>query len=100
MRLRTGDRAYFVGYDYLTLGSEEIFNVGQIVVIADVDGEGAYKCFAIDDAGRVISMKGDTLFEEELLRLPFPRIPQTRLPYPFGDGNNEIERPRDGTRPL
>lgn len=91
-RFKCGDQVCFSDYSELLEGMEPVFHKGDLLVVAAVDGDGVLTCFPIDHWGRVISMKGDTIFPEEVLPLAYaPRVPRKRLPRPFGEMDNEIE---------
>lgn len=89
MHYRAGDRLYFLGYRHLLAEITPIFVEGQIVAVAEVLSDGELICFPIDDWGRVYSREGDTLFPEEVIRLPLTRIPLKRFPRPYGLADNE-----------
>lgn len=63
-----------------------ILHLGDAVVVAAVIGDDELHCFPIDGWGRVLSLKGETVFPEEVLRLPLPRVPSRELPPPYGAG--------------
>lgn len=89
MRFQVGDRCCFLGYRYALDEAEPIFFCGDMVATAKVDPDGVLLCFPIDGWGRVFSWQGETLFAEEVLRLPLPPIPKRRFPRPYGEGDNE-----------
>lgn len=86
MNFRMGDRLMFLGYQHLLPSMEPIFGKGDIIVVAAVMPDGELHCFPIDGWGRVFSFQGETVFAEEVLRLPLPRVPVKRLPVPYGRG--------------
>ena len=86
---RTGARLFFMGYSHQLPDVSPIFVKGQIVAVAEVMPGGELICFPIDDWGRVYSREGDTLFPEEVLRLPLTRVPSKRFPRPYGEADNE-----------
>lgn len=92
MQYRVGDRLYFLGYRHLLPDTAPIFFKGQLVAVAEVKADGELICFPIDDWGRVYSWEGDTVFDEEVLRLPLTPIPVRRFPRPYGQADNEGAR--------
>lgn len=86
MQYLIGDRLLFLGYQHLLPGLPPIFFRGDAIVVAAVMSDGELHCFPIDGWGRVFSWQGETVFEDEVLRLPLPRIPQTHLPPPYDIG--------------
>lgn len=90
MQFCVGDRCYFLRYAHLAEGVEPILSEGDMVTVAKVEPDDVLICFPIDGWGRVFSWEGETLFSEEVLRLPLPPIPTKRLPPPYGEGDNEM----------
>lgn len=86
MHYRVGDRLLFLGYQHLLPDMHPIFFKGDAIVVVAVMGDGELRCFPIDGWGRVYSLQGDTVFAEEVLRLPLPRVPTKQLPPPYGAG--------------
>lgn len=76
-QIGVGDRLYFLGYADAV--PYEILVPGQMVAVTEVRPEGEYAVFRIDDWGSVMSGEGETVFAEEVLRVPFPPIPLERL---------------------
>lgn len=92
MHYRVGDRLIFLGYQHLLPDLKPILNVGDAIVIAAMVGDDELHCFPIDGWGKVISTQGETVFPDEVLRLPLPRIPKKWLPPPYGAGEmHEID---------
>ena len=87
MRYRVGDRLLFLGYQHLLPEMEPIFFNGDVIVVAAVMDDEELRCFPIDGWGRVYSLQGDTVFADEVVRLPLPRVPQNRLPCPYCAGD-------------
>lgn len=79
-RIGIGDRLYFLGYADAV--PYEILALGQMVTVTEVRPDGEYAVFRIDDWGFVIEGEGETVFAEEVLRVPLPPVPIDRLP-PF-----------------
>jgi len=73
MRFQAGDRCCFLGYSDLPKGADPIFFQGDIIAVAKVEPDDVLLCFPIDGWGRVFSWQGETVFTEEVIRLPFPR---------------------------
>lgn len=92
MHYRVGDRLYFPGYRHLLPDMTPIFMKGQLVAVAEIRTDGELICFPIDYWGRVYSWEGDTVFDEEVLRLPLTPIPVSRFPRPDGQADNEGAR--------
>lgn len=86
MHYRTGDRLIFLGYQHSLPDMQPILHVGDAIVVAAVIGDDELQCFPIDDWGRVISLRGETVFPEEVVRLPLPGVPLLALPPPYGAG--------------
>lgn len=72
-----GDRLYFMGYADAV--PYEILAPGQMLAVTEVRPEGEYAVFRIDDWGCIMSNEGETVFAEEVLRVPLPPIPPERL---------------------
>lgn len=89
MRFQAGDRCCFLGYSNLPKGADPIFFQGDIIAVAKVEPDDVLLCFPIDGWGRVFSWQGETVFAEEVIRLPLPPIPMRRFPRPYGEGDNE-----------
>lgn len=76
-QIGVGDRLYFLGYADAV--PYEILTPGQMVAVTEVRPEGEYAVYQIDDWGSVMSSEGETVFSEEVLRVPLPPIPWERL---------------------
>lgn len=79
-----GDRLYFLGYSCPV--PSELLHYGQMLVVLAVFPDGVYAVVRIDDWGRPFSDLGETVFAEEVMKVPLPPIPVDRLPPPFGPG--------------
>ncbi|QXF12468.1 hypothetical protein [Sphingopyxis terrae] len=79
-----GDRLYFLGYRCPV--PSELLHYGQMLVVLAVFPDGVYAVVRIDDWGRALSDLGETVFAEEVMKVPLPPIPVDRLPPPFGRG--------------
>lgn len=78
MWFAAGDRFYFRGYTGLEEGMHPIFLPGMMGVVVEVEPCGAMKCFPINAEGEV-GPQGDTLFPDEMMRLPYPPLDLSRL---------------------
>ncbi|SBV33190.1 protein of unknown function [uncultured Sphingopyxis sp.] len=77
-----GDRLCFLRYSCPV--PSELLHPGQMVVVLAVFPDGVYAVVRIDDWGRPLSSLGETVFGEEVVKVPLPPIPLNRLPPPFG----------------
>lgn len=71
-----GERLIFWAYtDETVPASEHIFTPGQFLVVAAINDDGGLQCFPTDEDGKIVSHEGDTVFDEEVLRLFYaPRM--------------------------
>lgn len=86
LEITVGHRLYFRGYADDPPEQTPILRVAEIVIVAAVTSEGAFAVFPFDGHA-ADAERGETVFQEEVLLVPLPSIPMSRLPRPFGSGD-------------
>ncbi|PZU75812.1 MAG: hypothetical protein DI531_04135 [Brevundimonas sp.] len=73
--MRVGDQAVFRGYTKRFDDVPDVFWRGDVLVVADVDDEGIYRCEAVASDGSAIAGRSDMVFAEEIIPLNFTARP-------------------------
>ncbi|WP_312781039.1 hypothetical protein [Brevundimonas sp.] len=73
--MRVGDQAVFRGYTKRFNDVPDVFWRGDVLVVADVDDEGIYRCEAVASDGRAIAGRSDMVFAEEVIPLNYAARP-------------------------
>lgn len=70
-----GERLIFSGYADAPAAEDQIFTTGEFLVVAGISDDGGLQCFPTNEEGVITSHEGDTVFEEEIVRLTYaPRL--------------------------
>jgi|TARA_A100001518_G_C1227078_1_gene78796 hypothetical protein len=86
MKTQAGDQMCFQGYMSEPSEWQPNLSPGRIVVIFKDNGDGEYLVFPLSDEGQFDPLNGEVVFQEEMVKLPLPRLPRDALAAPFGTG--------------
>ncbi|MDG5748711.1 hypothetical protein P8Q88_11055 [Qipengyuania sp. XHP0207] len=86
MKTQVGEQMCFQGYTSEPSEWQPNLSPGRIVVIFKDNGDGEYLVFPLSDEGQFDPLNGEVVFQEEMIKLPLPRLPRDALAAPFGTG--------------